>query len=56
MKVLVVFLLAVLGCGLAEGRIVSKCELKDYLQKETNNLPPKENQALSGEILLAKRK
>ncbi|KAM7419857.1 hypothetical protein PAMA_016796 [Pampus argenteus] len=33
MKVLVVFLLAVLGSNLIEGRIVSKCELRDEVMK-----------------------
>uniref|UniRef100_A0A7N8YF82 lysozyme n=1 Tax=Mastacembelus armatus TaxID=205130 RepID=A0A7N8YF82_9TELE len=38
MKLLVAFLLAVLGCSLSEGRIVTKCELRDQLVRETANL------------------
>lgn len=38
MKILVEFLLAVLGCSLAEERIASKCELWDQLKNATGNL------------------
>lgn len=38
MRVLVAFLSAVLGCSLAEGRLVSKCELKDDLMKVIGDL------------------
>ncbi|KAK2918508.1 alpha-lactalbumin-like [Channa argus] len=38
MKILVVFVLAVLGCCLAEGRLVKKCELRNQLLKAVGNL------------------
>lgn len=37
MKILAVFLLTVLGCGLAEGEHVSKCELRHLLKMEMEN-------------------
>lgn len=52
----VLFLLAVLGCGLAEGRTLSTCELKEHLRKEIDKLQQNGHPALGGEILLAKRK
>ncbi|KAK2817514.1 hypothetical protein Q5P01_025705 [Channa striata] len=41
MKVLAVFLLAVLGCSLTEGRVYTRCELRNQLQQVFNSLPPK---------------
>ncbi|XP_026216085.1 uncharacterized protein LOC113162252 [Anabas testudineus] len=38
MKILAAFLLAVLGWSFTEGRIVSKCELRDQLKNATANL------------------
>lgn len=49
MKVLVVFLLAVLDCSLTEGRLVPKCELWGELKNVTANL------TLNGNNLVAKR-
>ncbi|XP_071360911.1 uncharacterized protein [Trachinotus anak] len=52
MKVLVVFLL---GCSLAQGWLVSKCELRDQLMRAIGDLTEKEKQrGLSGENLVAK--
>lgn len=57
MKVLVVFLLAVLGSGLTDGRIVSKCELKDEVMKAIATLSDKIKQkGLTAENLVAKSK
>lgn len=53
MKILVVFLLTVLGCTLAEGLVMSKCEVKNYLKNTIDNT---EYQGLRGESLLARRK
>lgn len=55
MKELAVFLLAVLGCSPAKGRIVSKCELRDQLVKATGN-PTVQPNGLSGDNLVATRK
>ncbi|XP_067355664.1 uncharacterized protein [Channa argus] len=41
MKVLALFLLAVLGCSLIEGRLYTKCEVRGQLQQALNSLPPK---------------
>lgn len=41
MKTLGVFLLAVLGWSLTEGRVVSKCELWGELKNTTTKLVPK---------------
>ncbi|XP_040892612.1 lysozyme C-like [Toxotes jaculatrix] len=55
MKVLVVFLLAALGCSLAEGWLVSKCDLRDQLVKAIGDLTEMEKQkGLTGENLVAK--
>ncbi|KAK2817513.1 hypothetical protein Q5P01_025704 [Channa striata] len=45
MKPLVVFVLAVLGCSRTEGRLVSRCELRDQLNSAIANLTvsPKPN-------------
>lgn len=51
MKLLAVFLLAVLGCGLAEGLLVSKCDLRDQLRKAIASRIDKEKQQLSEETL-----
>lgn len=40
MTVLVVFLVVVLGCSLAEGRLVSKCELKEQLINKGSEIKP----------------
>ncbi|KAK2918507.1 uncharacterized protein [Channa argus] len=53
MKVLVVFLLAVLSCSPAQGRIVPKCELKEQLVNAIGNMTEKENE-LIGEDLVVK--
>lgn len=50
MKVPVLLLLAVLGCSLAEGRLVPECELWSELKNATANL------TLNGNNLVAKRK
>ncbi|KAM7394743.1 hypothetical protein PAMP_021529 [Pampus punctatissimus] len=52
MKVLVVFLLAVIGSSLIEGRIVSKCELRDEVMKAIST-KAKQN-GLTAENLVAK--
>ncbi|XP_038568399.1 uncharacterized protein LOC119898281 [Micropterus salmoides] len=54
MRVLEVFLLAVLGCSLAEGRLVSKCELKDQLMTAFGALLVKAEKGQSVENLVAK--
>lgn len=54
MKVLVSLLLAVLGCCLADGMIVSKCELRDQLVEAFGNLKTNQN-GLTWENLLVKR-
>ncbi|XP_051240836.1 uncharacterized protein LOC127354738 [Dicentrarchus labrax] len=55
MKILVVFLLAALSCSLSEGRIVSKCELKDALMTAIGQLPEKAKQrGLTVDKLVAK--
>ncbi|XP_026159517.1 sperm acrosome-associated protein 5-like [Mastacembelus armatus] len=51
MKLLVVFLLVVLGCSLAEGRTMTKCDLRAQLLNAMNKLPndeiPTENEFLA---------
>ncbi|XP_044197728.1 uncharacterized protein LOC122973977 [Thunnus albacares] len=55
MKVLVVFLLVVLDSSLTEGRIVSKCELRDEVMKAMSTLSDKAKQkGLTAENLVAK--
>ncbi|XP_045931111.1 cell surface glycoprotein 1-like [Micropterus dolomieu] len=54
MRVLEVFLLAVLGCSLAGGRLVSKCELKDQLMMAIGQLMEKPEKGQSVENLVAK--
>lgn len=57
MKVPVVFLLVVLGSSLTEGRIVSKCELKDEMMRTMSVVSQKAKQkGLTAENLLAKSK
>lgn len=57
MRILAVFLLAVLGSSLAEGRLVSKCELKDQLMAAIGDLPERARQkGLTVESLVAKSK
>lgn len=56
MKALVSVLLVVLvvlGCGLADGTTVSKCELRDQLEQALGNLATNYNEA-SWENLLVK--
>ena len=51
MRALVVFLLAALGCSPAEGRDVTRCELRDELKAA---IPDKgEYEGLSGDLLVA---
>lgn len=55
MRPLVVFVLGLLGSGLAGARIVPKCALRDQLMKALTNLPEKaKNSGLVGENLVAK--
>ncbi|XP_076583530.1 uncharacterized protein LOC143318896 isoform X2 [Chaetodon auriga] len=55
MRVLVVFLLLGLCCSQAEGRLVSKCELRDVLTKAIGYLPERVKQrGLSEQDLVAK--
>lgn len=54
MRVLEVFLLAVLGCSLAGGRLVSKCELKDQLMMAIGQLMMKAEKGKGVENLVAK--
>lgn len=57
MKVLVVFLLAVLGCGLAEGRTVAMCDLRNQLLSAVGTLSVAgRRRVLSGDNLVAKCK
>lgn len=57
MKVLVVFLLVVLDSSLTEGRIVTKCELKDEMMRAMSTVSEKAKQkGLTTENLLAKSK
>lgn len=51
MRALVVFLLAALGCSPAEGRDVTRCELRDQLKAA---IPDKaEYEGLSVDVLVA---
>ncbi|XP_062282355.1 lysozyme C [Scomber scombrus] len=55
MKVLVVFLLVVLDSSLTEGRIVSKCELRDEMMRAMSTVSQRAKQkGLTAENLLAK--
>ncbi|XP_026216586.1 sperm acrosome-associated protein 5-like [Anabas testudineus] len=55
MKVLVVFVLAVLGCSLAEGVIVAKCDLRNQLKTATSQLTVSgRRRVLSGDDLVAR--
>ncbi|XP_006806184.2 lysozyme C, milk isozyme [Neolamprologus brichardi] len=55
MRVHRIFLLVVLGCSWAGGRIVSKCELRDQLIRATSNLPQKaKDSGLDSEKFVAK--
>lgn len=57
MKLLGVFLLAVLGCGLAEGAIVAKCDLRNQLLSAVGSLSVTgRHTALSGIDLVARCK
>lgn len=57
MRVHRIFLLVVLGCSWAGGRIVSKCELRDQLIRATSNLPQKaKDSGLDSEKFVAKSK
>nr|XP_046231419.1 lysozyme C, milk isozyme [Scatophagus argus] len=55
MRALLLFLLAALGCSLTEGRLVSKCELRDELTSVIGDLPEQaKRKGLTVENLVAK--
>ncbi len=55
MRTLVLFLLAVLGCSPAQGKLVTKCELKKELIKAIGDMPERVKQrGLTVENLVAK--
>lgn len=54
MKILAVFLLAVLGWSLTEGRVLSKCELWGELKNATANLLASKQR--NGDYFLSKSK
>lgn len=57
MKVLVVCLLAVLGCGLAGAKVMTKCSVKTLVQNAVAQLPVKVQQSgLNDPNLVAKSK
>lgn len=57
MKIRPVFVLAVLGWSLAEGRFLSKCELRDQLKSAIGNLTMDARPVgLTVDDLVAKRK
>ncbi|XP_008283201.1 uncharacterized protein LOC103359584 [Stegastes partitus] len=54
MRVLVAFLVAVLGCSLAGAQIVSKCQVRNQLMQTLANLPEKAKQSGVTEKIVAK--
>lgn len=57
MRVHRIFLLVVLGCSWASGRIVPKCELRDQLIWATSSLPQKaKDSGLDSEKFVTKSK
>lgn len=55
MRMLVLFLLAALGCSLAQGKLVTNCELKEELIRAIGDMPERVRQkGLTVENLVAK--